>query len=298
MHTLHWAAPNHKLRGFVRAYAQRATNLASPLIEPIPAHLEQTLEFQFGDHYEALFANGRRERSSEVMIVGAQTERPIHIFLKGRIESFGIFFHPTAFFKLFKVPVTELTNKAYHAGCVAGWHVSRLRERLGECTSFEARVEVAEAYLLEQAKSNAAVDPITQVADRLMHTRGTVSLGNIARQAGLGTRQFERKFLQSTGMTPKRFARVARFQTALDCKIFSPQKSWLEIAHMLRYHDQMHMVRDFRDLTGESPSQIFAAIGDARPVAFVGSSDPAKMLCDAYGMVDLSRTEHLPAGRS
>jgi AraC-like DNA-binding protein len=269
-------------------YAQRETDLTGSLIEPIPAHLEQTLEFQFGDHYEALFADGRRETSSEVMVVGAQVERPVHIFLKGRIKSFGIFFHPTAFFKLFRVPVTELTNRSYHAGCVVGWHVSRLRERLGECASFEARVRVTEAYLAEQAKSNGVVDPITQVADHLMHTRGTASLGSIARQAGLGTRQFERKFLQSTGMTPKRFARVARFQTALDRKIFSPQKSWLEIAHSLQYHDQMHMIRDFRDLTGESPSQIHAAIGDGRPVAFLGSDDPTKMPGNTNGMVDLN----------
>jgi AraC-like DNA-binding protein len=289
MHTLHWARPGLRLQEFVRAYAQRETNLAIPLLEPIPAHLEQTLEFQFGDHYNALFSDGRWERSSDVMIVGAQIERPINIFLKGKIESFGIFFQPTAFFKLFRIPLTKLTNRAYPANHVVGRQVLDLRERLGECTSFEARVRVTEAFLAHQAESNFAIDPIMTVADHLMNTRGTAPLVSIARHAGLGTRQFERKFMHSIGITPKRFARVARFQTALDRKIFYPHRTWLEIAHSLQYHDQMHMIRDFQDLTGESPSQIFAAIGDARPVAFLGSSDQDIDACDLRGVVHLSR---------
>jgi transcriptional regulator GlxA family with amidase domain len=92
-------------------------------------------------------------------------------------------------------------------------------------------------------------------------------VSELARQTGLGTRQFERKFLQSIGVTPKRFARVARFQSALDAKLMSPGRSWLDIAHALRYHDQMHMVHDFQSLGGNTPVQLFSEIGDARPTA-------------------------------
>jgi AraC-like DNA-binding protein len=96
-----------------------------------------------------------------------------------------------------------------------------------------------------------------------------MTLIGTAQEAGLGMRQFERRFLQGFGISPKRFARVARFQTALDNKIAYPECPWIKIAHRLNYHDQMHMVRDFHELAGDSPSQIFTDIGDARPVAFV-----------------------------
>jgi AraC-like DNA-binding protein len=86
------------------------------------------------------------------------------------------------------------------------------------------------------------------------------------RSAGwAGIRQFERRFAQCTGVTPKLFARVARFQTALDMKIAQPDKIWLRIAHDLCYYDQTHMVLDFKHLTGTSPTQILSQIGDGRP---------------------------------
>jgi len=95
-----------------------------------------------------------------------------------------------------------------------------------------------------------------------------VQISALAQEFGWGLRQFERRFVAEIGVTPKRFARVARFQTALDMKISAPHLSWLEIAHDLDYHDQMHMVHDFYDLAGDSPGKTFSAVGDVRPVAF------------------------------
>ena len=63
-----------------------------------------------------------------------------------------------------------------------------------------------------------------------------------------GLRQFERSFERDVGVSPKSFARIARFQSALDAKLVSPQRTWLDIAHSFGYHDQMHMIHDFEAL--------------------------------------------------
>jgi len=106
------------------------------------------------------------------------------------------------------------------------------------------------------------------VAEHVFSLRGVVSsISELAGKTGLGRRQFERQFLRDVGMPPKLYARVARFQSALDAKIASPHRTWLEIAHSLRYHDQMHMIHDFRLLGGDTPKQLLAQIGDARPPA-------------------------------
>ena len=77
----------------------------------------------------------------------------------------------------------------------------------------------------------------------------------------------ERLFAQHTGFAPKHYARVARFQCALDLKLMAPDRSWLSIAHELHYHDQMHLVHDFRKIAGRSPAQVIASLGDSRPQA-------------------------------
>jgi transcriptional regulator GlxA family with amidase domain len=106
------------------------------------------------------------------------------------------------------------------------------------------------------------------VAEHIFSLRGVVSnISQLAAQTGLGIRQFQRQFLREMEMPPKLYARVARFQSALDAKIASPHRTWAEIAHSLRYHDQMHMIRDFQLLGGDTPRQLFSQIGDARPGA-------------------------------
>jgi len=46
-----------------------------------------------------------------------------------------------------------------------------------------------------------------------------------------------------------------RFQNALDTKARSTTKSWTDVAYELGYFDQMHMVHDFNEFTGESPTE-------------------------------------------
>jgi transcriptional regulator GlxA family with amidase domain len=84
-------------------------------------------------------------------------------------------------------------------------------------------------------------------------TRSKIS--DIASQTGWSIRQFERRFLEYTGVSPIVFTRIARFEAALRLKRFSSFESWAAIAHMLGYHDQMHMTRDFHALAGDSPGR-------------------------------------------
>ena len=77
----------------------------------------------------------------------------------------------------------------------------------------------------------------------------------MADRAGLSDRQFRRKFLQKVGMSPKLFARIARFEAALDLLARSPRGSWTEVAHRFGYYNQMHMVHEFAQFTGETPTR-------------------------------------------
>ncbi len=54
-------------------------------------------------------------------------------------------------------------------------------------------------------------------------------------------------------MRPKLFARIVRFESALEYKARFDTKLWTEVAHTFGYYDQMHMVHDFADLGGSTP---------------------------------------------
>jgi transcriptional regulator GlxA family with amidase domain len=95
-----------------------------------------------------------------------------------------------------------------------------------------------------------------KVARTINLHNGCVRAAELADRAGLGMRQFERRFQREIGVAPKLYSRILRFEAALRFKSKNPARQWTDIAHSLGYHDQMHMVHDFQHLSGDSPGAI------------------------------------------
>jgi AraC-like DNA-binding protein len=269
MHNLRCQPASPDLRPFVRAYAQREIfDLPGPISAPIPARLEQTLEFQFGEHFE-VFNTTRSDRTRPITLVGSQTEGGWAIALKNKILSFGIFFQPVGFSRLLGIPPVELSNRAFDAADILPSAIRQLHDQLAACVSFSSRVAVVEQFLRSLvARSSANTGDLgCHAAAVIFQAHGAVRMRELAAHYELSVRQLERRVIRSIGIAPKTYARVARFQTALDTKLRAPHRSWLSIAHDLGYHDQMHMVHDFHELAGAAPNEILATIRDARPPA-------------------------------
>jgi AraC-like DNA-binding protein len=270
MPTLKSAQPSPELRPYVRAYAQRKferTDLF--VVEPVPAQLEQVLNFELGT------LPGVRHREYEISatawIGGAQTSFPGYMDLYPGIESFAIFFQPAGWSQLFTIPMREITNRILDATSVIGPCMGALWNRLGESPSFEHRVVIAEEFLKKRVARAMAQDRIAAAATYLFRLHGAISMSQLAHRDFIGLRQFERRFEQETGASPKSFARVARFQAALDAKLAAPGRTWLDIAHTFGYYDQMHMIHDFADLGSSAPTHLIAQMGDVRPPALASA---------------------------
>jgi AraC-like DNA-binding protein len=281
MIALRTALPGPPLREFVRVFAQREVHPfdsgTGHVVEPVPARLEQLLEFQFGNPYTVHHSLGHDLTTPRQAVIGAQVGGCASIELKPGIISFAVFFQPAGLSRLFSIPVREMSHRNYDAALVCR-QIPALRDRVGECLTFEARVGVMEDFLTGMAARVRGKETMIAVAEQVFSLHGIVgSIPQLAAKTGLGSRQFERQFLRQVGMPPKLFARVARFQTALDAKIAAPARTWLEIAHRLHYHDQMHMIRDFQLLAGDTPKQLLAQIGDARPGALAPGAGEKKL---------------------
>lgn len=266
--------PRLELRPYIRTFVQRTIGLASPLlVEPTTAQLEQILAFEFGTPSEMWWPDGRLQMVDTNSVAGAQTRFACHMHLHGGVESFGIFFLPTAFMHLFGIPASELSNRQGDSESLLGHSIRALWNRLGETCSFEERVGIAEAFLMHHAARARAGSTIVAAAEHIFRRHGAVKVADLARQCSIGTRQFEREFRLQTGASPKTFARIARFQAALDAKVAAPQRTWLDIAHSFGYYDQMHMVHDFEILGRSCPTQLISEIGDSRPPALTPADD-------------------------
>lgn len=272
---LHSSIPSDALKPLVRAYAQRkGTWSGAGLSQAAPASLECVIDFEFGDCPTVGYRDGSNERVHQFGIVGPHSHYRADLHFQGKVETFGVFFQPLAMSLLFGVPNRELTDSVYRAQDVFDRAGRRLWLMMAEKPRFADRVVIIERYLLELAAKARRPQTTVAMAQYIFKRRGVVRVADVAESASLSVRHFERRFSHEIGLSPKLFARIARFQAALDTKINKPRASWLEIAHRLGYFDQMHLIRDFRDLGGNAPTRLISSIGDARPSALAASSGP------------------------
>jgi AraC-like DNA-binding protein len=256
IHAIHFLKPAPALQQHVRFYCQREVRLesAAAIVHPVPARAAPMIEFIFGDRFKVQSSSSAAAATAfSGVVVGLQTFRRVELVMRGTLDAFSVFFQPSGLHRLFGVPMHELTNHHYEARAVLGAPVSQLEQRLGACGSFEERVQIADHFLLGR-KNAADADAISTCANEVLRRGGRILTPDLAYEAGLSVRQFERRFRRQVGMRPKLYARIARFEGALDRKARSPAKSWTDVAHEFGYHDQRHLVHDFREFSGETPT--------------------------------------------
>jgi AraC-like DNA-binding protein len=272
MQTIQSRLPCQELKPYVRAYAQRViVDSSIDIVQPMPASLESIIELDFGNPPIVESLNGEVMQATRTSVVGPGTYRRHWIRLRSPVDSFGIFFQPMGIRQLFGIPGRLMVNQEYAAVDVIGKSILLVWERMAENECFDARVRILEGHLVREAAKATACTVLMASARQIFREQGAVRVSTLANRASLGVRQYERRFVDEIGIAPKLFARIARYQMAMDAKLAAPASSWLTIAHDFGYHDQMHMIKDFQRLSGDSPSGILSQLGDMRPEALVSS---------------------------
>lgn len=282
-HRIRYLRPAPGLESFVRCYAHRTCLIREgAVVHPVHARAVPVLEFVLCGQIDITYFDGRPTRPSpNPNLVGVHTGRRAQLLIRGTADSFVILFRPSALHRLFSLPMHELTDLEFDARSVLGPSLGNLEQRLGDCRTFEERASIANEFLLRRALQTGAVDGVSAAAEQMIRGAGAVKIAELAHQAGLSLRQFERRFDRQIGMGPKMFARVARFEAAMDCMTRTGADSWADLAYRFGYFDQMHMVHEFAALTGDTPTRAlnaFRGFFGAELDAVRSGRDPANAL--------------------
>jgi AraC-like DNA-binding protein len=134
----------------------------------------------------------------------------------------------------------------------------RLRERLLNTSSLEARFTCVERWLLARLKTRTIVHPAVRWAvDRIAASGGRMPIEELATQTGFTRKHLGNLFQQQVGLSPKSLARVHRFRGALALlNAADGQVPWAALAEQCGYYDQSHLINEFRRFTGFSPAEL------------------------------------------
>ena len=252
--------PHPALRGLVRSFRERRGSLGATVMTwPLVARPQQIISIYLGETFRLRIEEGRLQTSPETVIVGPQGSRRIQIYVSGEVHIFNMLLQPSALNRLVGVDMTSLINEGIDARDVLGRDALRLDDAVRSAPNFGSRVAAAERWFAEMLDRGAPADAIDLASQRLVATGGRARIDVLAKQSGLSSRHFQRRFTTQVGLPPKLYARTVRFDAALTAHRRHPARSWTEIAHEAGYFDQAHFVRECHALVNAAPSQF---IGD------------------------------------
>ena len=199
---------------------------------------------------------GRFVRQPPAILVG-QLSRFALLRSTAEAEVLAARFTPAGAHALFRVDLDELTDR-YVALEYLGSPWRELAQQIGNTPTLAARVRVLETALLARCPHPSPAGERAAAALDLLHAaEAPPRIDDVAATLGLSTRQLERTFRREVGLTPKHFARLARFRrmlTALD----RADPRWADLAAQAGYSDQPHLVREFREFAGLAPRACLA----------------------------------------
>lgn len=230
--------------------------------EPVLPDGRPELVLHFGDPFERLESGGVAERQPSLIYAG-QLTRQLLLRPTGRIAVLGVRFLPHGAVGILTVPQHELAGLTIALDAVS----PRLRRALVAVRDSAADLAQAAALVqdvLLQWVDRSRVDPRVGFAVAAIgRTRGRISIDRVADATGLTCRHLERRFLATVGVTPKRLARIARFQHALQMLARADsRRRGTDTAAACGYADQSHFIRDFRQLAGCAPGEHLLTQGE------------------------------------
>ena len=190
----------------------------------------------------------RSPSSPRVVVVGA-TKRPI---VNRRKELVGVRFVPGCASEFLGVPASEVTDA--RCGLTDLWpqRGPRFAEHVAELDTSAGILEFLRAFLSREAR-RVRIDPrISRLVARMGSSRSSVAA--MSAELGLTRQHLGRLFHRFVGLSPTDYRRVARFQSALRALRSDPSGNLAWLAQRVGYHDQAHMTRDFKVLSGHTPA--------------------------------------------
>lgn len=183
---------------------------------------------------------------------------------EGRFDVFGVEFIPfcsRVFFRtemsVFYASPEELHDKEF----------VELNKCIYEVDTVEERVVLLDDFFLKRLsefpEGDVNIERLSDVFEDINHHPSALNHqptpADLASMACLSQKQFTRVFNKYVGMNPKSYLRLLRFHRALmmlqrEASCSSGHRK--TIAWQCGYYDLAHMISDFRDICGYSPSEL------------------------------------------
>lgn len=247
--------PPLHLQPYVECFYIWEVDTLKPLFVESPPSAFGSMVFNYGATYRVQNPKYQSVIVPQSFLTG-QATHTYQLSLLGKIGMVGIVFRPAAMHTLFNLPVSELTNERLNIGeILRGGDLRDLQDKIAESASHQERLGLLTQFLNKQLRENESrFDRIDFVANKIVASRGIIQISDLSTDLFMCRRQFERKFFQKVGLSPKYYARIRRMGYLCSLMAGKRQVNWQNLFYDCGYYDQAHFIKDFTEFLGRTPT--------------------------------------------
>jgi AraC-like DNA-binding protein len=215
------------------------------------------LVLHLAEPFDAMESGGRRTRQERALVAG-QLTGPFRLATAGPADVVGIRFRSLGARALLGIRLDEITDAVLPLREVAPGLAGTLWDIAASHCGVTARATALAGAVAGMVGRNGIGSRFADAVARL-GAADPPGVWRLARELGVSARTLERRFRAEVGLSPRTFARVARFRRAFRLLGRSSAGRWGRVAIEAGYFDQSHLVREFRRFAGVAPSEFFGA---------------------------------------
>lgn len=247
--------PAPALRPFVKCFLDISMGQHGQAFQcALPAKLEQCIFFSTGDIPVIGDTTGNNGNILSVNhcchVRGGVNSNTLQLKIDGALDMFVVIFQPSGFFRFFNMPASHFSDTFTVAAHSLGKEWEYLGESVREAAGSDRKTQLIERYLLRLLRQPVITN--SMIDQTIMEVIGqpSLSVSEMAKQSFLSERQFRRKFMERTGLSPQAFSRISRISLAMKMKRNDPLRSWRSIAFESGFTDQSHFRKEMKSLMG------------------------------------------------
>ncbi|GAA1805018.1 AraC family transcriptional regulator [Actinomadura chokoriensis] len=246
--------PHPALRPFLRSYDGYWETAAVPTrMRTLPTRTTVVIINLGTPLYLEVPDPGVRDREYGSFVAGMHDGHGMYVSPGGQ-RGIQLDVTPLGAYTLLGVPMAHLTNAAADLPDLLGRDADALVERLAAAPSWGARFDILDGFLLRRLDAGPVPDREVARAWRLLDGDPAVSVADLAADVGWSRKHLTNRFREQAGLPPKVMARVLRFRRAVG--LLTGGAGFAEAAFACGYYDQAHLNREFRALSGCTPTEL------------------------------------------
>ena len=246
------AAVPRALTPYVAALVAYDVDLGAPGVHRGLPGTTLTFVLPVGEPLDVGWADGRGREPRWSTVSGLRAA-PAAIHHRGAQRGIQLELTTAGARALLGVPAAELSGELLRLEEVST-QLAELPERLhdlGRASALEAGLAVVVAVLTQALARNGDVSARAEVGHALAGLTRGARVTDVAEEIGYSRRRLGTLVKQETGLAPKAYQRVARFEAS---RAVLGRRPLAEVAAACGYADQGHLARDWSELAGCSPS--------------------------------------------